>query len=215
MKEVQEATTFEELREAGEKFGRLFSREAAQAFALVAMALLTHTAKDFAQQVSTLPGSAQVSMQAAGQEGILLSEVGAVESVAVTADGFTVALGPGAVAMAANGGRGDRTEKHHIATIRNKKSSQRGGPWTPLFEKLFARAGMRLQDAENIVPIRGHRGPHPQRYHEIVYKRLQTALGNCSSIAECKARLLPVLDDLAKDIATPGTELNQLVTLGK
>ena len=111
MEEVKEATTFEELREAGEKFGRLFSREAAQAFAMVAMALLTHTAKGFAQQVSTLPGSAQVSMQAAGQEGVLLSEVGAVESVAVTADGFTVALAPGAVAMAANGGRGDRTRE--------------------------------------------------------------------------------------------------------
>jgi len=189
MKEVQEATTFEELREAGERFGRLWSREAAQAFALVAMALLTRTAKDFAQQVGTLPGSAQVSMQAEAQGGLLLSEVGAVESVAVTADGFTVALGPGAVAMAANGGRGNRAEKHHIGTIANKKSALRGGPWTPRFEDLFARAGMRLQDAENIVPIRGHRGPHPERYHEIVYKRLRDALGDCGTIAECREDL--------------------------
>jgi len=215
MKEVQEATTVEELREAGEKFGRLFSREAAQAFALVAMAVLTHTAKDFAQQVSTLPGSGQVSMQAQAQGGLLLSEVGAVESVAVTADGFTVALAPGAVAMAANGGSGGRTQKHHIGTIANRKSSLRGGPWTPLFEELFARAGMRLQDAENIVPIRGHKGPHPQRYHQIVYRRLQRALGDCSSITECRENLTRELRDLAEEIATPGTELNQLVTLGK
>ncbi|KFE72132.1 AHH domain-containing protein [Hyalangium minutum] len=214
MKEVQEATTFEELREAGERFGKLFSREAAQAFALVAMALLTHTAKDFAQQVSTLPGSAQVSMQAEAQGGLLLSEVATVESVAVTADGFTVALGPGAVAMAANGGRGGRTQKHHIGTIANKKSSLRGGPWTPLFEKLFARAGMRLKDAENVVPIQGHRGPHPQRYHELIYKRLQGALGDCRSISECREYLTRELRDLAEEISTPGTELNQLVTLG-
>jgi hypothetical protein len=33
MAEVKVATTFEQIREAGEKFGRLFSREAAQAFA--------------------------------------------------------------------------------------------------------------------------------------------------------------------------------------
>jgi len=145
----------------------------------------------------------------------LLSEVGAVESVAVTADGFSVALAPGAVAMAARGGRGDRTEKHHIGTIANKNSILRGGPWTPLLEKLFARAGMRLKDRENIVPIQGHKGPHPQRYHEIVYRRLEEALGDCSSIAECRARLLPALDDLAKQISTPGTELNRLVTLGK
>jgi len=215
MGEVQRATTFEELREAGEKFGRLFSREAAQAFAMLAMALLTHTAKDFAQQVGTLPGSAQVSMQAAGQEGILLSEVGAVDSVTVTAEGFLMALPPGAMAMAANGGRDDRTEKHHIGTIANKKSSLRGGPWTPLFEKLFARAGMRLQDAENIVPIRGHRGPHPQRYHAIIYERLRRALGDCRSIAGCRESLTRELRALAEEIATPGTELNQLVTLGR
>ena len=216
MKEVQVATTFEEIREAGEKFGRLFSREAAQAFAMIAMALLTHTAKGFAEQVGTLPGSSQVSMQAAGREGLLLSEVGAVQSVTLTAEGFLVALPPGAVAMAAQGaGRASRIEKHHIGTISNKQSSLRGGPWTPQLEKLFARAGMRLKDRENIVPIRGHKGPHPQQYHEIVYERLDGALGNCSTITECRARLLPALDDLARQIATPGTELNRLVTLGK
>jgi hypothetical protein len=215
MEEVKVATTFEEIREAGERFGRLFSREAAQAFAMMAMALLTHTATGFAEQVATLPGSAQVSMQAVGREGILLSEVSAAESVMVTAEGFLVVLPPGAVAMAARGGRGDRTEKHHIGTIANKKSSARGGPWTPRFERLFARAGMRLKDSENIVPLQGHKGPHPQRYHQIVYGRLQRVLGDCRSIAECRPKLTRALDRLAQEIATPGTELNRLVTLGK
>ena len=73
------------------------------------------------------------------------------------------------MAMAARGGgRGGRVERHHIGTIANKKSSLRGGPWTQRFEELFARAGMRLNDAENIVPIQGHKGPHPERYHQIV-----------------------------------------------
>ncbi len=215
MEEVKTAATFEEIRDAGEKFGKLFSREAAQAFAMIVMALLTHTAKGFAEQVATLPGSAQVSMQAAGREGILLSEVGAVESVAVTAEGFSVALAPGAVAMAARGARADRTEKHHMATIANKKSTLRGGPWTQRFEELFARAGMRLKDPENIVPIKGHKGPHPQRYHDIVYTRLREALGDCGRIGECRARLTDALKKLANEIAKPGTELNRLVTLGK
>jgi len=215
MEEVKGATTFEQLRESGEKFGRLFSREAAQAFALMAMVLLTHTAKGFAEQVGTLPGSAQVSMQAAGREGLLLSEVGTVESVTVTAEGFLVMLPPGAVVMAAPGGGNGRTQKHHIATIANKKSALRGGPWTPQFEKLFARAGMRLEDSENIVPLQGHKGPHPQRYHELVHESLETSLGNCSSIAACRTRLLPALEDLAREIVTPGTDLNRLLTLGK
>jgi hypothetical protein len=161
MKEVREATTFEQIREAGERFGKLFSREAAQAFAMIAMALLTHTAKGFGEQVARLPGSAQVSLQAAGRDSLLLSEVSAVESVVVTAEGFSVALPPFAVAMAAKG-RGKRTQQHHMATIANRKSTLRGGPWTPRLEKLFARAGMRLKDDENVVDIEGHQGPHPQ-----------------------------------------------------
>jgi hypothetical protein len=214
MKEVKEATTFEQIREAGERFGKLFSREAAQAFALVAMALLTHTTQGFAEQVGRLPGSAQVSMQAAGRESLLLSEVSTVESVAVTAEGFSVALPPFAVAMAGKG-HGERTQKHHMATIANKKSPLRGGPWTPRFEKLFARAGMRPKDRENIVPIEGHQGPHPQRYHDIVYRRLNTALGDCRTIADCRVKLTHALEKLANETATPGTELNRLVTLGK
>jgi hypothetical protein len=74
---------------------------------------------------------------------------------------------------------------------------------------------MRLKDPRNIVPIQGHKGPHPQRYHQLVLETLQRALGGCSTIAQCQARLLPALDDLAEQISTPGTELNRLVTLGK
>jgi hypothetical protein len=44
---------------------------------------------------------------------------------------------------------------------------------------------------------------------------LQEALGDCSTIVECRAKLLPALDDLARRIATPGTELNRLVTQRK
>ncbi|WP_407741654.1 AHH domain-containing protein [Hyalangium sp.] len=215
MEEMKVATTFEEIREAGEKFGRLFSREAAQAFAMIVMALLTHSAKGFAEQVATLPGSAQVSLHAADQEGVLLSEVGAVESVAVTDDGFRMALAPGAVAMAASGGRSTRKQNHHIGTIANEISTLRGGPWTPRLKKLFARAGMRLRDEENIVPIQGHKGPHPQRYHEIVYRRLRVALGDCASIAACRTELIRELRSLAAEISTPDTELNRLVTEGE
>ncbi len=92
----------------------------------------------------------------------------------MTAEGFSVALAPGAVAMAARGARADRTEKHHIGTISNKKSTLRGGPWTPRLERLFARAGMRLTDRENIVPVKGRKGPHPRRYHELVYDRVDS-----------------------------------------
>ena len=214
MKKVQVATTFEQIREAGEKFGRLFSREAAQAFAMIAMALLTHTAKGFAEQVSTLPGSSQVSMQVSNG-GLLLSEVGAVQSVTVTTGGFLVALPSGAVAMAAPARRGKRIEDHHIATIANDKSPLRGGPWTPRFRPIFAKAGMSMKDVENIAPTLGHRGPHPERYHQIVYDTLYDATADCRTIAQCREKLTAALRWLAKEITTPGTELNHLVTQGR
>jgi len=215
MKEVREATTFGQIRDAGERFGRLFSREAAQAFALVTMALLTHTAKGFGEQVARLPGSAQVSMQAAGRDSLLLSEVSAVESVAVTAEGFSVALPPFAMAMTANKGPRGRKQQHHMATISNSKSPLRGGPWTPRFQEIFAKAGLRLKDPENVVPVEGHYGPHPEKYHRIVHRRLDDATRGCRSMAQCREMLTRELDDLAQEIVTPGTELNQLVTRNK
>jgi len=211
--DVKVATTAEEIREAGEKFGKLFSREAAQAFAMMAMVLLTHTAQGFAKQVATLPGSAQASMNAAAQEGILLSEVTAAESVAVTAEGFSVAMPPFAVAMTAKGARpGEWIHDHHIATIANDKSTLRGGPWTPRFRKLFAKAGMSMKDPENVAPTVGHRGPHPEKYHQIVLDELETATRECQTMEVCREKLTRALRALAREIVTPGTELNQLVT---
>ena len=51
----------------------------------------------------------------------------------------------------------------------------RGGPWSPRFKAMFDRAGMSLDDAANKVAVPGHKGPHPQAYHEEVFERLSTA----------------------------------------
>jgi hypothetical protein len=212
-KEAKEARTFEELRETGERYGRVVGGDAARAFALLAMAALGQTASGFSARVPTLPGSAQAAVRAEAQTGVWLPALGEVEAVAVTGEGLQVALAPGAVAMAVQGG--GRADEHHIATKANDISSLRGGPWSPRFRRLFDRAGMTLEDVENIVPVLGHKGPHPERYHRIVYERLSKALANCRSIAVCRAKLKLELDDLALEISTPGTELNQLVTRGK
>lgn len=62
------------------------------------------------------------------------------------------------------------------------------------------------------MPLEGHYGPHPRQYHEIVYEELRSATRTCRSVVDCRKRLTEALRELAKDIATPGTELNQLVT---
>ena len=60
-------------------------------------------------------------------------------------------------------------EGHHLATNENWVSTLRGGPWSPRFAKIFARAGMTLEDAENLVDIPGHYGPHSEAYHQCIY----------------------------------------------
>jgi hypothetical protein len=79
------ASTFEEIREAGERFGKIIGREAARAFAMLLVAAIGSTAQLFAAKVPTLPGSAQVAMQAEGMAKISLSALGSVEEIALTA----------------------------------------------------------------------------------------------------------------------------------
>jgi hypothetical protein len=71
---------------------------------------------------------------------------------------------------------------------------------------------MLLDDAANKVYVQGHKGPHPREYHEKVYEALKEATRSCSSLQQCRAALTKALDKLAKEIITPGTPLNKLVT---
>ncbi|RYZ46240.1 MAG: hypothetical protein EOO72_02455 [Myxococcaceae bacterium] len=104
------------------------------------------------------------------------------------------------------------SQKHHLATLRNSTSSLRGGPWTPRFQRLFRKAGMELKDPENIVEVPGHRGPHPQRYHQRVYDRLEEATRGCRSVNQCREMLVAELRKLGQEASTQGTGLNKLLT---
>jgi hypothetical protein len=215
MQDVEHATTFEQIRDAGERFGKILARQSARAFAMLLVAAIGSTAHQFAAKVPTLPGSAQVAAQAEGEAGILLPALGTVEEIALAAEGVSITVPVSAVAMAARGTGGGKqpcVEVHHIATICNDESTARGGQWTPRFRKIFAKAGMTLDDPANKMPLPGHYGPHPQRYHELVYKELNDATLTCRSIVECREELTQALKSLAKEIATSGSELNQLVT---
>jgi hypothetical protein len=219
MDDADRAVTFDELREAGQRYGKVMGRNAARAFALLASVAVGNTAAGFAAKVPTLPGSAQASMQAGATAGIRLAAVGEVGMVAVTGEGVTVALAPGAVAMTARATSGVAAapvdaegHKHHIATDKFWDSSDNGGPWSPRFQKLFDRAGMSLDDPANIVRVKGHKGPHPRQYHENVHDRLAEAMETCRTMQQCREALTAELRRLAREISTPGTRLNTLVT---
>jgi hypothetical protein len=216
---VDRATTFDELRAAGERYGKVLGKNAARAFALLATVAVGNTAAGFASRVPTLPGSAQAAAQSTSQAGILLPAVGEVQSVAVTGESVTIALAPGATVMAARGMGGaaavpvdEEGHSHHIATDKWWTSPNNGGPWSPQFKEIFDKAGMSLDDPANIVHVRGHKGPHPKAYHETIFKRLSDATEGCSTMQQCQTALKAELRDLAREIATEGSDLNRLVT---
>ncbi|WP_043401407.1 hypothetical protein [Archangium violaceum] len=166
MEEADRATTFNELREAGEQYGKRMGRNAARAFAMLAMAAIGNTAPGLAAQVSKLPGSMQATVQAETQVGIRLAAVGEVETVAVSAESVTIALAPGAVAMtvqAMSGAaakappNGFRAWGSYKSFKRAMGSAGRGKEWhhiveqTPGNEKRFGAQA--VQNTDNIVPL--------------------------------------------------------------
>lgn len=70
-----------------------------------------------------------------------------------------------------------------------------------------------MQDALNKVRVEGHQGPHPERYHGIIYGRLSDATkGLTPNSTQYKKAVKLTLDQLKVEISTPNTELNRLVT---
>lgn len=215
------ATSLSELREAGKKYGKVMGKNAARAFALLLTAAIGQTAASFSAKVPTLPGAAQASAVGVAQAGVRLTEVAHVEAVAVTADAVTITLAPNAVASTAQSVRGAASSpvdaegpEHHIATDKWDTATHSGGPWTPRFRELFARAGMSLNDPANKVRVRGHKGPHPEEYHQEIFDRLSEAMQGCRNVQQCGEALTGALQRLGRLVSTPGTRLNKLVTGG-
>ncbi|NMO21443.1 AHH domain-containing protein [Pyxidicoccus fallax] len=212
--EVRVATTFEDLQEAGAKYGKVMGENAARAFVMLAVAALGSTAQMMASKLPTLPGSAQAALVGAEQGGFRLAAAGQVTAVEVAPGGvITIALAPSAVATTSSPAPVDEEgHEHHIATNKWKDATHSGGPWTPQFQRLFERAGMSLDDPANRVRVPGHKGPHPREYHEEVYRRLREAMEGCRTIQSCSEGLVGELRNLAAEISTRDTWLNKLVT---
>jgi hypothetical protein len=129
------ATTFEELREAGEEFGKVLGEDAARAMILSVATLSGHTLGQVLPRVKSLPsfnlagarfeaqggaavmGRAEVTEAALATEGALAKAVAAAETVATSPRGpLAVVLlkkGPGRGTETAPGGRSSATVIRH------------------------------------------------------------------------------------------------------
>nr|WP_249347194.1 hypothetical protein [Corallococcus exiguus] len=106
MAESDAALTFDELRGAGERFGKVMGRQAARAFVMLATAAIGSTGATLGAKLPGLPGAAGAAVRAEAEAGVAYAAVGQVETVAIAADGFTFGLAPGAVAMSSRGSAG-------------------------------------------------------------------------------------------------------------
>ncbi|HYO72250.1 MAG TPA: hypothetical protein VEU33_39880 [Archangium sp.] len=103
MKEVDKATTFDALHASGEKFVDTMGEKAARAFVMLGTVALGNTASGMAAKLPKLPGAGQAAVVAKTQLNLRWTApaLARVESVAITAEGVTIALAPNAVAMVA------------------------------------------------------------------------------------------------------------------
>ena len=211
--ETKQAHTLAELEAAAERFGRASGATVLRIMVMVA-------GRQLGKSLPEVPPGGLGGMRLT-PSGPILPNGTTVTSIQVAADGsllMTAGAGMGVTAQSARQDPlcGDRKgagyEEHHLATIRNSKSTRRGGPWTPPFEKLFAEAGMSLSDKANIVYLKGHYGPHPKDYHQRIYDRLRLAMNRCVDETSCREALVAELRKLAEEICTPGSILNSFLT---
>jgi len=100
---------------------------------------------------------------------------------------------------------------HHLATNKNDSDSSQGGPWTPRFRRLFAKADLSLSNSANLVYLAGHQGRHLEAYHTEVYRRLEETLEDCGHVSRCRTRLIEELRKIGSEVCTPGSRLHRLL----
>jgi hypothetical protein len=94
--QADRATTFEQLHEAGRKYGKVMGGNAAHVLVMVVTAALGGATGHLAAKLPRLPGFSKATVQLEAQGGVRLGSVAEVESVAVSSEGsFSILLRSG------------------------------------------------------------------------------------------------------------------------
>jgi filamentous hemagglutinin len=102
---------------------------------------------------------------------------------------------------------------YHVCT--NKCNVGTGGnpAWTPRFQRIFDNAGLNINGEINKIAVPGHRGPHPQAYHQHVYGRLTDATSGLSPNGPSYTQAVTnTLDRIKSEAVTPGSQINRWLT---
>jgi hypothetical protein len=213
--EAEAARTVEELEAVAERFGKAVGGTGLRVLMLVA-------SMGVAKGLPEVPGGGLGALLRAPRFALPGGlSMGGTQTVQMVADGTVIVTGVAAGTAAASvvgSACTDGSESqngyhwHHLATNKNDISERFGGPWTPRFEQIFELAGMRLDAAENLIYLKGHKGPHPEAYHREVYRTLGAATEDCESLSQCRIKLVEALRRIAEEVCTPGSRLHRLAT---
>jgi hypothetical protein len=107
VEEADRAPTFDALRTAGARYGKVMGKNAARIFVMLTTAAVGSTGAQLAQKLPKLPGSGQAAKLLMAETGIRYGAIAEVQSVAVNTENVVISLAPGAVAMTASGTGGD------------------------------------------------------------------------------------------------------------
>jgi len=130
---ADKATTFEELRKAGDEFAKVMGADTARILVMLATAAMGSEAAGLAEAAPSLPGAVQASRLAVTEGSVALGAVGAVESVTIAESGLTIALAPGAVVMSSASddfGRG-RPASHSVSVTEGEPAEAVGRKGAP------------------------------------------------------------------------------------
>jgi hypothetical protein len=87
VEESKRASTFEELRSAGDRYGKVLGQNSARVLVMLGTAALAGSAAKLSERLPLLPGFARASARAEAHGSVRLAAVGEVESVAVSSEG--------------------------------------------------------------------------------------------------------------------------------
>jgi hypothetical protein len=210
--ETKNASTFHELHESSERYAQVLGPNTLRVLILLATWKAGARGKE-AMTGSGLPRFPQAVQNAASAGRFRLPAAASeAEAVSVVEGRLVLTLPSGSVAVLAMQQQGEMGDFHHIATVENEKSILRGGPWTPKLKRFFDKAGMSMEDPANKVRIPGHKGPHPEEYHQEIFVRLRAAVETCQTTAQCRDALTRQLKHLAEELQRDGSRLNKLIT---
>jgi len=174
-----QATTFEELEEASQRFARAMGPPVARVFVLAVTVVVTQGmaggAAWLASRLPLLPHFPEAAAQGASQLGISLANVGQVSAVAVVEGNLVITLAPTAVAMAAlEPGSGSapppasRVSGDQLAKLRREFEAVKARFW-----KNEAEVNAGAYSTENLARMRNGKPPigpdgHPMELHHKV-----------------------------------------------